>query len=370
MGNRKASIIMRNSTLLCVLALALAVEHAESVGRRSGGAALDGQLTLAGGSNTAGNDEEDDDLELGEATCNDGSLLTENRDLKLEVNELKHKNSELRRGPSVTTKEGGGAIVHELGSGGEAEHELQLGDAMDTQAKGVVKAATKATTDANKASKHLVAASKVQCLQQVNMKAHDMQYKVRYELDYLKGKGPFAKAVKKYKEACKKDDHASMDKCKAECMEHLKSGDIWTVTRASASDKWAGGGNGWAAAEHGHPAMCDGGATLVVLRQGWGPIVDPAYDVTGNEACSLLSTDKKGKLLATKKAFLKKHVGERVEVAVKKLEKQKLDVAKVIKELRENPKMFYGMKAMCCDKHACGIRKKCNHLKAPPCMSL
>merc|ERR1712072_1179607 len=80
------------------LALALSslgIMYAADVGRRGGGRTLEGSLVLAGGSNTAGNDEEDEALTLGESMI-DGKLIAKNAKLKFKNSELKHENSELK----------------------------------------------------------------------------------------------------------------------------------------------------------------------------------------------------------------------------------------------------------------------------------
>jgi len=87
-----------------------AVDEDEGAGRRGGRLrALTGFLNLAGGSNRAGNDEA---LEIGESRSYD-RLVDENKKLKEQNSELKHKVQNPTRWGSVS--QAGGTNVYELG---------------------------------------------------------------------------------------------------------------------------------------------------------------------------------------------------------------------------------------------------------------
>merc|ERR1711939_121638 len=135
---------MRISLLLCALAAAFVCGLSEEMsddglselGRRAGGGALTGMLNLSPGatSNTAGNDEEDEDL--GEHSCDTNTENmrakikekdVKNKEKDVKVKELKERLSEAgisNEGPTVV--QGGGAgVMHDLGSSTEAGSSLR-----------------------------------------------------------------------------------------------------------------------------------------------------------------------------------------------------------------------------------------------------
>merc|ERR1711939_627034 len=131
-----------------------ALEVEDLVGRRAGGGALTGTLSLSPGatSNTAGNDEALR-AELGESMCNSKlvALEEENNKLKDEVREVKHKGHHVAKGLFLQD-----AQVHELGArGGEGIFSRRRDKSAVRKAKKATKAAV--VKQAKKATKAAVA---------------------------------------------------------------------------------------------------------------------------------------------------------------------------------------------------------------------
>merc|ERR1711939_1242700 len=144
-----------------------ALEVEDLVGRRAGGGALTGTLSLSFGatSNTAGNDEALR-AELGESMCDsklvadvhklkdkNSQLEDENSKLKDEVREVKHKHPG-ERAPSRRgdVPQGGTSAVHELGAGGT----YRRNQSMSARRRGPNKSMS-AVRQAKKATKAAVA---------------------------------------------------------------------------------------------------------------------------------------------------------------------------------------------------------------------
>merc|ERR1711924_438251 len=83
-----------------------------------------------------------------------------------------------------------------------------------------------------------------------------------------------------------------------------------------------------------------------------------AFQLDPAQTCSLLN----GK-------FFKPNVA-RFRKTADMIKKLGLDPATEIKRLKTNPRMFFGLKVMCCNTNRCVTRKTCTDLGSTACMSL
>jgi len=111
--------------------------------------------------------------------------------------------------------------------------------------------------------------------------------------------------------------------------------------------------------------LCKGGASRVMVRTAFRPLLQTknradAFELDPARTCSIL----KPNFLSGK---LKSWLGK----TAKMIKKLGLDPATEKKRLTTNPRMFVGLKVMCCiDGDRCVTRKMCTDLGSPACMSL
>merc|ERR1712070_1257347 len=139
---------IQRALLLVAIALSALLHGAtaEAVQGRRGGASgtVSGALSLgAGPSNRAGNDEEDDELDLGEAS----EIYRENTRLKREVSELKQKVSHGCAPPSDTARH----EVQDLGADDRLTRRRRMGGVFTEKSR--KKAYNEANAAANRAAK-------------------------------------------------------------------------------------------------------------------------------------------------------------------------------------------------------------------------
>jgi len=115
---------------------------------------------------------------------------------------------------------------------------------------------------------------------------------------------------------------------------------------------------------------CDGGKNVNFMyrKRYWRPfaVSSDSLELWAIEMCSLLPSADATKLRGDQKALFDFSKGS----AEKKLKTLKLDKAKVVAEMQKKPKLFFGMKVMCCSKTSCSTKKFCTHDNADACKGL